>query len=306
MDKIDSELLEKIANLHSIPQGAYNIRKNGKVLARNCVDGIEINNKTDKAGIDVSVASNIKNQSIHIPVIVTESDVHDQVYNDFHIAPNATITIVAGCGLHTNEIKGNSHNGIHEFWLGENSCVRYVENHYAQGNVKAEKVLNPITRLHLAKGAKFIMETAQLGGVSSSKRDTYASLEEEATLEIKESILTECEQSATTNFTVDLNGKNSTVSVISRAVAKGKSKQDFNSIVSGNNECFGHVECDAIIFDKAQVSSIPALKNTHVDAELSHEAAIGKIAGEQLIKLQSLGLTKEEAEQAILRGFLKA
>ena len=306
MDNIDKELLQKVAGLHSIPQGAYNIRKNGQILARNCVDGIEITSKTDKTGIDVSVASHIQNQSIHIPVIVTESDMHDDVYNDFHIAPNAEITIVGGCGLHTTNDKGNSHSGIHEFWLGENSCVRYVENHYAQGNVKAEKVLNPVTKLHLGKGAKFIMETAQLGGVSSSIRNTYADLEDNAVLEVKESILTECDQTAVTNFTVDLNGNNSHTSVVSRAVAKNNSTQEFNSMISGNNLCFGHVECDAIIFDNAQVKSLPALKNTHVDANLSHEAAIGKIAGDQLIKLQSLGLTKEEAEQAILRGFLNS
>lgn len=304
MDKIDSELLEKVAGLHSIPKGAYNIRKNGKLLGRNIVAGINIETKEDKPGINIKVDSNIKNQSIHIPVIVTESGLHDLVYNDFYISPNADITIVAGCGLHAVGEKGNSHNGIHEFWLGENSTVHYIENHYAQGDKNAQKVLNPKTIIHLEKGANFIMETMQLGGVSHADRETIVDISDDATLEVKESILTTDDQVANTSFAVELNGQNSHVNVVSRSVAKNKSKQKFNSVINGNNKCFGHVECDAIIFDEAQVCSTPALKNTDVEANLTHEAAIGKIAGEQLIKLQTLGLTKEEAENAILQGFL--
>lgn len=304
MDKIDSELLEKVAGLHSIPKGAYNIRKNGKLLQRNTVAGISIETKQDKPGIDIKIDSDVKNQSIHIPVIVTEENLHDLVYNDFYISPNADITIVAGCGLHSMGEGGNSHNGIHEFWLGENSRVHYIENHYAQGNKKAQKDLNPKTIIHLEKGANFIMETMQLGGVSHSDRETIVDINDNATLDVRESILTTDEQVANTSFMVELNGKNSHVNVVSRSVAKNKSKQKFMSTVNGNNKCFGHVECDAIIFDEAQVSSIPALKNTDVDANLTHEAAIGKIAGEQIIKLQTLGLTKDEAENAILQGFL--
>jgi len=305
MDKIDQDLLIKVADLHKVPQGAYNIRKNGQLLERKCVDGIKINSKKDKPGIDIIVDKGVKNQSVHIPVIVTQDEINDLVYNDFFIGNDSEILIVAGCGLHNAGTVGNSHNGIHEFWIGENAIVRYVEKHYAQGNEKTIKDLNPTTVVHLSKNSKFIMETAQLGGVSHSKRVTHADVADGASLEIKESILTEFDQFAQTKFCVNLNGSGSRANVISRSVAKNKSAQEFISEVNGNNASFGHVECDAIIVDNARVLSTPALCNTHSDAELSHEAFIGKIAGEQLIKLQSLGLTKEEAEAAILSGFLK-
>jgi len=305
MDKIDSELLLKVADLHDIPSGAYNIRKNGQLLGRKCTPGIDITSKTDKPGIDIKIASSVKNRSVHIPVIVTEENVNDLVYNDFYIDSGAEVLIIAGCGLHNDGNAGNSHNGIHEFWIGEGAIVRYVEKHYAEGVLTTNKVLNPSTIIHLAKNAKFVMETAQLGGVTSTERITTADVEEGASLEIKESILTEYNQTATTKFEVNLNGKSSRANVVSRSVAKGNSSQTFISNIYGNNVSFGHVECDAIVADNGKVASIPALKNTHPDAELSHEAFIGKIAGEQLIKLQTLGLTKTEAEKAILDGFLK-
>lgn len=305
MEKIDSDLLLKIADLHSVPQGAYNIRKNGKSVARNCVDGIEIVTKEDKPGIDIRIASGVKGESVHIPVIVTESDLSDLVYNDFYIGKNAEVLIVAGCGLHNDGHEPNSHDGIHEFWVEEGAVVRYVEKHYGEGESIAEKNLNPMTVIHLAKNAHFVMETMQLGGVSHSERVTEADLAENAILEIKESILTEDDQDASTTFSVELNGKNSKVNVVSRSVAKGDSYQEFISEINGNNASFGHVECDAIVFDNGRVASTPALQNTHPDATLTHEAAIGKIAGEQIIKLQTLGLTKEEAEEVILKSFLQ-
>ncbi len=305
MEKIDSELLGKIADLHSVPQGAYNIRKNGKLLARKCVEGIEIASKTDKPGIDIRVADGIKGQSVHIPVIVTESEISDLVYNDFYIGKNTEILIVAGCGLHNDGDKLNSHDGIHEFWIGEGAKVRYIEKHLGEGNLRVEKNLNPTTIVHMAKDSHFVMETIQLGGVSHSQRVTSADLGENAILDIKESILTEFDQDATTTFAVELNGVKSRVNVVSRSVAKGDSRQQFISQINGNNESFGHVECDAIVFNNGRVASTPALQNTHPDATLTHEAAIGKIAGEQIIKLQTLGLTQEEAEAVILKSFLQ-
>ncbi len=305
MEKIDSDLLLKIADLHSVPQGAYNIRKNGKLLARQCVEGIEITSKEDKPGIDIRVADGVKGQSVHIPVIVTESEINDLVYNDFYIGKNAEVLIVAGCGLHNDGDKLNSHDGIHEFWIGEGAIVRYVEKHLGEGNQNVEKNLNPTTIVHLAKNSHFVMETMQLGGVSHSERVTEADLEDNAVLDIKESILTEGEQDASTTFSVELNGKKSRVNVVSRSVAKGNSRQAFISEINGNNESWGHVECDAIVFDNGQVASTPALQNTHPDATLTHEAAIGKIAGDQIIKLQTLGLSQEEAEAVILKSFLQ-
>ena len=304
MKKLDAKMLEKISDLHSVPQGAYNIRKNGKLLERRSIKGISITSKQDKPGIDIKIEKNIKNQSIHIPVLLTEDELNDLVYNDFFIGKNADVLIVAGCGIHNDGSVGSSHDGIHEFFLEPNSSVRYVEKHYGEGKKDVNKDLNPTTILHLGKNSKFVMETIQIGGVSHAKRKTIAYLDENAILEVKESILTEFDQEASTNFEVDLNGKGSKVNLVSRSVAKGSSRQAFVSNVNGNSDCFGHVECDAIVLNKAQVSSTPMLKNTNPNAELSHEAYIGKIAGEQLIKLQTLGLSKQEAEKAILKGFL--
>lgn len=305
MDKIDSELLEQIAGLHEIPQGAYNIRKNGKLVGRASANGIEIASKTDVSGIDIRVADGTQNKSVHIPVIVTEAGLNDLVYNDFFIGKNCDILIVAGCGVHNDGSQKSGHDGIHTFYIGENSRVCYIEKHLGLGKGSASKDLNPTTVVHLAKGAQMIMETVQLGGVSHSVRKTVADLDDDASLDIKESILTDSSETAKTDFTVALNGKNSRANVVSRSVAKGESLQVFNSVVDGNNECFGHVECDAIVMDRAIVSSTPALKNTDTNANLTHEAAIGKIAGEQIVKLQTLGLTKEEAEQVIIKGFLR-
>ena len=305
MDKIDSELLAQIAGLHDVPQGAYNIRKNGKSIGRVSVQGIEIESKIDVSGINIRIADGVQNQSVHIPVIVTAEGLNDLVYNDFYIGKNCDVLIVAGCGIHNNSEATSGHDGIHTFYVGENSRVKYVEKHLGIGSATAEKILNPTTVLHLEKGAQVIMETVQLGGVSHSVRKTEADLADDASLDIRESILTDNDQFAATDFVVQLNGKSSRANVISRSVAKGTSKQIFNSVVDGNNACFGHIECDAIVMDKAQVASTPALRNTSVDANLTHEAAIGKIAGEQIVKLQTLGLTQEEAEQVIIKGFLK-
>ena len=305
MEKIDSTLLAEIADLHGTPQGAYNIRKNGQLLARNCVAGITINTKKDKPGIDIIIEDNVQNQSVHIPVIVTEQGLNDLVYNDFYIGKNCEVLIVAGCGVHNAGTTKSGHDGIHTFYIGENSKLRYVEKHLGTGNSGVEKVLNPTTVVHLSKNAQMKMETIQLGGVSSAERHTVADLANDAVLEINESILTTDTQTATTQFNVDLNGFNSRVNVVSRSVAKNDSKQAFISSVNGHNECFGHVECDAIVMDRAQVVSTPALKNTDANANLTHEAAIGKIAGEQLVKLQTLGLTKEQAENVIIKAFLR-
>ncbi len=305
MNKVDSELLREIADLHDVPAGAYNIRKNGELVGRQSKEGIEIESKTDKPGIDIRIKDGTINKSVHIPVIVTETGLNDLVYNDFYIGKNCDVLIVAGCGVHNNGASPSEHDGIHTFYVGKNSCVRYIEKHLGTGKISSEKVLNPTTILFLDKNAKVIMETTQIGGVSHSIRKTQADLSDGASLEIKESILTERNEVAETEFVVSLNGKDSKANVISRSVAKGNSRQVFISRVDGNNACFGHVECDAIIMDNAQITSTPALQNTNVNANLTHEAAIGKIAGEQITKLQTLGLTQEQAENVILKGFLK-
>ena len=305
MNEVDKELLKEIADMHSVPQGSFNIRKNGESIARNSTKDIEIVSKKDKSGIDIIVKEGVKNKSVHIPVIITVGNLNDLVYNDFYIGKDADVLIVAGCGIHNPTDQKSQHDGIHTFHLEENCKVKYIEKHLGVGNGQGDKVLNPTTVVEMKDGSDFEMETIQLGGVSYSNRNTNAFLGNDTKLVIKEKILTSDKQKAITTFNVVLKGKNSSVEVVSRSVAKGKSRQKFVSNLKGQNECFGHVECDGIILDNAQIESVPKIVAQNINATLIHEAAIGKIAGDQLVKLQTLGLSEEEAQNQIIKGFLK-
>ena len=304
-EKIDKELLNQISDLHKIPDGAYNIRKNGKLLSRNTNANIEIVSKKDKDGIDIIIKPGTKNQSVHIPVIISEAGLEDVVYNDFIIGKGSEVTIVAGCGIACGSSKKQGHDGIHSFYLEEDAKVTYIEKHIGIGDGTGKRILNPITNIKMEKNSYMKMETAQISGVSSSIRTTNAVLGNNAKLEINEKIMTDKDEYAETIFNVDLNGKDSSCHVVSRAVAKDKSHQVYKSVMNGNNKCFGHTECDAIIMDGSYIVAKPELTAKIADASLIHEAAIGKIAGDQIIKLQTLGLTEEEAEQEIIKGFLK-
>ena len=305
MDKIEKDLLKTIADIEQVPMGAYNIRENGKGVARNTTVNIDIVTKTDKPGIDIIVKPNTKNESVHIPVILTQGGFNDVVYNDFYIGENADVVIVAGCGIHNSSCETSQHDGIHTFHLSKGSKVKYIEKHYGEGSGTGDRILNPQTVVNLDEGSYMEMETVQIEGVSSTVRETNANLSKNTTLVISERIMTSGEQTAKTIFNVSLNGKDSSVHVASRSIAKNNSKQEFISNVLGNEKCFGHVECDAIIMDTAKVISTPKIVANHIEASLVHEAAIGKIAGEQLIKLMTLGLTEKEAEEQIISGFLK-
>lgn len=305
MDDIQKNLLKEISDLHSIPEGAFNIRIDGAVALRNTTANVDIVPKKDKSGIDIYIKENTKNESVHIPVILSQTGMTELVYNDFHIGENADVTIVAGCGIHNEGSEKAEHDGIHTFYIGKNAKVKYVEKHYGEGDGTGERVLNPETIVNIEDGGYMEMETTQIKGVDSTKRTTKAILEDNATLVIKEKIMTHGSQFAETEFEVDLNGENSSTNVISRSVAKDNSKQVFLSKINGNNKCAGHTECDAIIMDNACVKAIPKITANNIDASLIHEAAIGKIAGEQLIKLMTLGLTEKEAEEQIVSGFLK-
>lgn len=299
-------LLEKISDLHDIPQaGAFNIRRNGKLVARNVDNEINIVSKKDKDGIDIIVKDGTKNKSVHIPVLLSQEGFEDMVYNDFYIGDNCDVLIVAGCGIHNASSKKSRHNGIHSFHIGNNSHVKYVERHLGMGKTKAKRVLDPVTTVDMKNGSVFEMETLQLSGVSGAKRVTKAVVGENSTLLINEKILTENSDHATTNFEVQLVGDNAKVDVVSHAVARGKSKQSFVSKVVGKAKCFGHVECDGILCDEAQISSTPEILAQNRDASLVHEAAIGKISQDQQNKLMTMGLTAQEAEKAIINGFLK-
>ncbi len=305
MDAIQQELLEQVAGLHEVPEGAYNIRANGEMAGRNTTANIDIITKKDCPGIDIRIKPGTKSESVHIPVVLSQSGLQESVYNDFFVGEDCDITIIAGCGIHNGGSAASAHSGIHRFFVKKNAKVRYVEKHYGSGDGSGERIMNPTTEIHLAQGASLEMETVQIKGIDSTARKTTAEVAEGASLVIKEKIMTHGKQYAETDFTVDMAGAGSSVNLISRSVAKEHSRQIFRSRIVGNASCQGHSECDAIIMDEASVSAIPELTANHIDANLIHEAAIGKIAGEQLIKLMTLGLTEKEAEEQIVKGFLK-
>ena len=305
MDSIERNLLKEIADIETTPMGAYNIRENGEGIDRGVTENIDIITKQDKPGIDIIIKENTKNESVHIPVIITQGGLTDVVYNDFYVGKNADVVIVAGCGIHNSTCSTSQHDGIHRFFLEENAKVKYIEKHYGEGEGTGEKIMNPQTVIDLKKGASFEMESVQIKGVDSTIRETIGYLAEEANLVVTERIMTHGEQFAKTIFEVKLNGENASTHVTSRSVADNNSKQEFISRVEGNSKCFGHVECDAIIMENAKVIASPQVEANHLEANLIHEAAIGKIAGEQITKLMTLGLTEKEAEDQIISGFLK-
>ena len=305
MNKTDEKLLNNVLDNNPYEADSYNIRKNGKSIDRKINPYVNIISKEDGSGIDIYVKENTLLQIIDIPVIITESGLKDVVYNDFHIGKNSNIVIVAGCGIHNSFSHDSVHDGIHRFYLEENSQVKYIEKHYGSGMGTGKKILNPITEIIMQKGSRMTMDSTQLKGVDSTFRTTKATLYADATLIINEKILTNNSQYAKTDFLVNLEGTNASCHVTSRSVATDNSYQEFTSNIIGNAKSFAHVECDAIIQDKASVKAIPEIYANFVDANLIHEAAIGKIAGAQLMKLMSLGLTEKEAEEAIIKGFLK-
>ncbi|MBE5922583.1 MAG: SufD family Fe-S cluster assembly protein [Lachnospiraceae bacterium] len=305
MDQIQLNLLEEVAGLHAIPKGAYNIRANGATAGRSTTENIDIVTREDNKGIEIYIKPGTKKESLHMPVIISEAGISEVVYNDFHIGEDCDVTIIAGCGIHNGGDKKSQHDGIHTFYLGKNAKLKYVEKHVGKGEGTGERVMNPQTIVYMEENSYMEMDTAQIRGVDSTDRVTKAELAAGAKLMISEKLMTHGNQYAKTDFVVNLNGEGSSTNVVSRAVAKGNSRQLFLSKINGNNKCAGHTECDAIIMDDAKIAAVPEITANHLDAELIHEAAIGKIAGEQIIKLMTLGLTEEEAEEQIVNGFLR-
>ena len=297
-------LLRQIADLEKTPQGAYNIRKNGQADSRSSTANILIESKTDKPGIDIRIKDGTKNESVHIPVIVTQSGLSDMTYNDFYIGDDCDVLIVAGCGIHNSGCETAQHDGIHTFYIGKNTKLRYVEKHYGEGEGSGERILNPVTKVYVGEGSSVTFETTQIKGVDSTNRNTEIVVGKNAEVIINEKLMTHGNQTARSDMEIILEGEGANGRVLSRSVATDESEQVFYPKMTGKAECFGHVECDSIIMGKAKISSIPAIIAEHPDSVLVHEAAIGKIAGEQLLKLMTLGLDEKQAEERILKGFL--
>ncbi len=304
MEKLDWKLLKEIAELEKTPIGAYNFRVNGQSDERQTTANIDIQTKADKPGIDIIVKPGTKGESVHIPVVLTETGLKDLVYNDFFIGEGADVDIVAGCGIHNAGCETSQHDGIHVFHVGKNAKVRYVERHYGEGEGTGERVLNPRTEVYLEEGASITLEMTQIAGVDSTIRDTVVVVGAGGECILNEKLLTDGHQRAESNMEIILDGEGATGRVVSRSVGKGESVQIFRPCMTGKAAGFGHVQCDSIIMDNAKIKSIPAIDAQDLNAQLIHEAAIGKIAGDQILKLMTLGLTEEEAEEKILEGFL--
>ena len=304
MNDITKNFLKLLSDWDGKFKGAYNVREDGMCAGRQSSENIKIENKTDKPGLDIKILPGTTGETVSIPACVTHGDVDDLVYNDFYVGENADVTIVAGCGVHTETGEPARHNGIHRFFLEQGAHVKYVEKHIGTGKGLGIRTIDPVTEVYLDENAVMEMDTAQIGGVDCTKRVTKAKAAAGAKLLIRERILTENEQTAVTDFEVELNGDNAGADIVSRAVAKGASHQEYTSTIIGNAVCSGHSECDAIIDGAATVDAAPKLCAHHADAALIHEAAIGKIAGEQILKLRTLGLTEQEAEAKIIEGFL--
>lgn len=305
IDTIQKRLLAEVADLHEVPEGAYNIRANGEMAARNTTANIDIISKQDASGIDIRIKPGTKHESVHIPVVLSKSGIKETVYNDFYIGEDADVIIVAGCGIDNCGGQDSQHDGIHRFYLGKGARVKYVEKHYGSGDGSGKRILNPGTEVHMEEDSYMEMEMVQIKGVDSTQRNTTAELAAGAKLVVHERLMTHGEQRAISNYEINLNGEGAGADIVSRSVARDTSYQKFDSRLVGNVPCSGHTECDAIIMDKARILAVPSLEANDLDAALIHEAAIGKIAGEQIIKLMTLGLTEEEAEERIINGFLK-
>ena len=305
MDAIQKRILMEVAGLESTPHGAYNIRANGQSAARSVTANIDIVTKEDGSGIDIYIKPGTINESVHIPVVLSESGLKEVVYNDFHIGENSDVVIVAGCGIHNCGDQDSEHDGIHRFFVGENAKIKYVEKHYGEGEGRGKRILNPVTEVTMGANSSMEMEMVQIKGVDNTDRVTRADLAEGASLVVRERLMTHGDQVAISSYFVNLNGEGASTDVVSRSVARDNSYQKFDSKITGNAACSGHTECDAIIMDQAKILAIPQLEANHIDSALIHEAAIGKIAGEQIIKLMTLGLTEAEAEEQIINGFLK-
>ncbi|MBQ7486986.1 MAG: SufD family Fe-S cluster assembly protein [Clostridia bacterium] len=305
LDEIQMRLLREVADLHEIPEGAYNIRSNSQAAGRRSTANIEITPKAEVSGIDIRIKAGTKNESVHIPVVMTQTGLKEVVYNDFYIGEDADVVIVAGCGIDNCGGDDSEHDGIHRFYLEKNAKVRYVEKHYGSGTGKGKRILNPGTEVYMAEGSSMEMEMVQIKGVDDTDRRTTAELAANARLVVRERLMTHGNQRALSTYDIKLNGEGSSADVVSRSVARENSYQRFDAKIVGNAACNGHTECDSIIMDNGRILAVPGLEANNVDASLVHEAAIGKIAGDQIIKLMTLGLTEQEAEEQIINGFLK-
>ena len=304
LTEIQKKLMAEVADLHKIPEGAYNFRANSELAGRNTTANIDIVSKPDGTGIDIHIKPGTKNESVHIPVVISKSGLKEVVYNDFYVGEDCDVVIVAGCGIDNCGGQDSEHDGVHRFYVKPGAKVKYIEKHYGSGDGEGKRILNPVTEVYMDENSVMEMEMAQIKGVDSTDRMTVAELKKGARLVVRERLMTHGKQEAVSGYRVTLLEDGANADVVSRSVARDDSKQSFDARITGCAACKGHTECDSIIMDRGTILAVPSLEAKCVDAELVHEAAIGKIAGDQLIKLMTLGLTEQEAEEEIINGFL--
>ena len=263
----------------------------------------KIRKKEDKPGIDILIDGETKGEKVFIPVVVSVSGMTDLVYNDFYVADGADVTIVAGCGIHNGGCNDSRHDGIHTFHVGKNANVRYEEKHYGEGNGTGQRILNPVTNIEIGENSVFTLDTVQIKGVDSTIRTTNVVMDANSKLFVLERLMTDGDQKAESDIEVCMNGSGSSAQIISRSVERAI-LPGLHPKAVGKNKCQAHIQCDSIIMDHAQVGSIPEIQAKHVDAAIIHEAAIGRINDEQLLKLRTLGMTEAEAENVIIENFL--
>lgn len=305
IDKNTQKVLDQIDDKGFKQEGAYNLRYNGYALCHGDTEFIKIKKRTDgNQGIDVYISGETKGEAVHIPVVISTSGMTDMVYNDFYVEEGADVTIISGCGIHNSGCDDSRHDGMHTFHVGKNANVVYTEKHYGEGEGTGARILNPVTKIILEDNAVFTLDTVQIKGVDSTIRETQVELGSGAKLIVTEKLMTHDKQTAVSNMDVLLNGEGSSAQIVSRSVAKGESVQTFHPKAVGNAGCHAHIQCDSIIMENAKVSAIPEINANHVDAAIIHEAAIGRINNDQVMKLRTLGLTGEEAESVIVEAFL--
>lgn len=306
MDSVEKILLDMVDYDESNRRGAINIRKDGKKVERKNTEFVTIESKTGEFdGLDVYVKADAKDAEVHMPVILTVPGLIDRVYNDIYVGDGAEVTIIAGCGLHNDGCSNAKHEGTHRLHIGKNAKVRYIEKHFGFGEGTGERIINPRMTIELGENSKLEIDSSQIKGIDSTVRQTLADLSAGSKLIVSEKIMTHGKQHAETDFRVNLDGEDSISRITSRSFVTEESSQRFISHMIGNNKCRGRVECDAMLKDNGKVTSIPEITANHLDAYLVHEATVGRIAGDQLKKLMSLGLTEKEAEEEIIKGFLK-
>ena len=303
MDAIEKKLLEEVADLHGIPEGAYNIRADGKLAGRNTTAHINIVTKEDKPGIDIYIAPGTKNESVHIPVIISQTGLKDMVYNDFYIGEDCDVTIVAGCGIHNCGTQESRHDGIHTFYLAKNAKLRYstIENWSKNMyNLNTKRALVEEGGVIEWVSGSFGSHVGCLYPMSVLKGDN-------SKMEFTGVTFAGAGQNLDTGAKVVHIGKNTSSYMNTRSISKSGGISTFRSSVvvqKGAKHAKSSVSCQSLMLDsESRSDTVPAMDIRTKDTAVGHEAKIGSISNEAVFYLMSRGMSEEDARALIVSGF---